>query len=164
MMTTPESTRIAHIRRSPARSVFVAAGLMTAVLAMSGCGGNDGGDTAEPDPAAVIEDYRVAYNSGDIDGLMELFSEESVLTGHPLASESAGIDAIREVQLGDLGAGSSANAYEFSNVEVSGDTVTWDFLWTNVDGGEWCGEGHTAVVAGGQILTWAFTPDRFPCP
>jgi hypothetical protein len=118
---------------------------------------------AAADPAQVIEDYRIAYNSGDIEGVMALFSDESVLRGHPFSVRSTGLVAIRRVQFRDLAIAAPADAYRIANVEVSGDTATWDHVFTNSEGTRWCGEGHSAVIADGKILNWDFAPDRHEC-
>jgi hypothetical protein len=50
------------------------------------------GDDA--DPAGVIEDITAAYNAGDIDAVMALFSEESVVTGHLFEARSEGLTSM----------------------------------------------------------------------
>ena len=111
----------------------------------------------------VIENYRIAYNSGDIDRVMALFSDESVVTDHPIVSRAAGLTAIRNVQLRDIDQAASVDAYTMFNVEVSGDTVTWDHVFTNDEGERWCAETNSAVIADGKILNWAFALDRHRC-
>lgn len=108
------------------------------------------------DPAEVIEQYVVAYNSGDIDAVMAVFTEDSVVYGHPFSPQSAGLAAIRSVQIDDIAAGATTNAYTISNVEVNGDTVTWDHVWVSDSGDEFCQEGQRAVVQDGYILTWTW--------
>lgn len=108
--------------------------LIAIALLLGGCG-----DPA--DPAATIEDYVTAYNAGDIDGVMALFSHDSVVTGHPFATEARGLEAIRSLQLADLAAAATENAYTISNVQVSGSTVTWGHLWVSADGQEFCQQG-----------------------
>ena len=133
--------------------VFVAA-----VLILAACGGDDA------DPAGVIEDYTAAYNAGDIDAVMALFSEESVVTGHPFEASSAGLAAIRAVQVDDINAAATDNPYTISNLDVSGDTVTWDHVWTSADGEQFCQQGHRAVTKDGKILTWAWPDGGGDCP
>lgn len=128
------------------------------VLALGACGGDD------TDPAGVIDDYVAAYNSGDIDAVMALFSEESVVTRHPFANRSEGLDAIRDLQVSDIGAAATSDAYTISNVEVSGDTVTWDHAWTNDEGSQFCQQGHSAVIQDGKFLTWAWPGSPAACP
>ena len=64
------------------------------------------------------------YNAGDIDEVMTFSSEQSVVTGHPFAAFTTGLAQIRAVQVQDIAAAASENAYTISNVEVTGDTVT----------------------------------------
>ena len=152
-----------RVWRSPRRS-RVAAGLLTAILVLAGCGDDDNDDVSASQPAEVIEHYQIAYNDGDLDAVMVLFSEDSVLSGHPLASEPvAGLDAIRSHHLTDMSTAAETDAYTPSNVEVSGDTVTWDHVWTNTAGTDWCAEGNTALITNGQILTWTFATNPHPC-
>ena len=116
------------------------------------------------DPASVIQAYTAAYNAGDIEAVMTFFSEDSVVTGHPFAAESAGLTAIRLVQVADISAAAAENAYTISNMEVTGDTVTWDHVWTNGFGTQFCVQGHRAVIQDGKILTWAWPGGGFDCP
>ncbi len=104
-----------------------------------------------------------AYNSGDIDAVMAFFTDESVMTGHPFTAEAAGPIAIRAVQSEDLASAATGAAYTISNVEVSVTTVTWDHVWNNNVGQQWCGVGHNAVIEDGKILSWTW-PEPFLCP
>ena len=132
--------------------------LVAAALIFGACGGDDA------DPAEVIEDYIAAYNAGDVDAVMVLFSEESVVTGHPFESRSEGLSSIRAVQVRDRNSAATDNPYTISNVEVSGDTVTWDHVWISDDGSQFCMQGHTAVTEDGKILTWSWPTGVFDCP
>ncbi len=132
--------------------------VMLMALIVGACGGDDA------DPASTIEAYVVEYNAGDLDGVMALFSEESVVTGHPFDASSTGLTEIRAVQAQDIAAAASENAYTISNVVVSGNTVTWDHLWVNDGGEEYCQIGQSAVVEDGIILTWTWPDGDFDCP
>jgi len=85
-----------------------------------------GGD--DSDPAATIESYIDDYYEGFLDVVMSNFTEDSVITDHPtdFGSLSTGLDEIRLLHVQDL---SFQNDYVISNVETSGDTVTWDSVW-----------------------------------
>lgn len=137
---------------------FMALSLVALILAA--CGGSNA------DPAATIEAYVTAYNAGDIDGVMALFSEESVVTGHPTEarSESTGLAQIRALHVQDIAAAATENSYTISNVEVTGDTVTWDHIWTRNDGDKFCKFGQSAVVQDGTILSWTWPSGGFDCP
>lgn len=161
-MSTSEIDRPGCLRRAPMRLRF-AAGALVAVILLAGCGDDDSVDSADSDPAGVIEDYRIAYNNGDIDAVMALFSEESVVTGHPFSSESTGLLAIRNLHLQDIAAAAEEDAYEISNTEVSGDTVTWDHVWTNSAGDEYCISGQSAVIEDGKIVSWTWPDAEADC-
>jgi ketosteroid isomerase-like protein len=115
-------------------------------------------------PGATVASYVAAYNSGDIDGVMAVYTEDSVLYGYPSTSEAAGLKAILALTTQDLAAAASTDAYSISNVEVDGDTVTWDQLWVNKEGQNWCMEGQSAVIKDGKILTWTWPSGNSPCP
>jgi hypothetical protein len=103
------------------------------------------------DPADVINDYVAAYNSGDVDKAMVLFTEDSTITGHPTGTGSANsLDEIQALHLQDLSYG---RGYTISNVETSGNTVTWDTVWGDNYG---CVEGHTTVTNGDKIVSWSW--------
>jgi hypothetical protein len=127
-------------------------------LILGACGGDDA------DPASTIEAFVVEYNAGNIDAVMALFSEESVITGHPFDASSTGLAEILALHVGDMGAAASENAYMISNVEVTGTTVTWDHVWINNQGGEFCKFGQSAVVEEGIILSWTWPGGGFDCP
>ena len=131
---------------------------VVATLIIGACGGD------EVDPAMVIEDYIGAYNGGDIDAVMAVFSEDSVVTGHPFVPEAAGLAAIRALQTQDIESAAVQDAYTISNVEVTGDTVTWDHIWTKRDGVQFCQQGNSAVVKDGKILSWKWSTGGFDCP
>lgn len=139
------------------RRISIGAVIAVALL-LGACGGD------EADPASAIEDYAAAYNSGDIDAIMELFTEESVVTGHPFANRSQGLTAIRAVQADDRASAATDNPYTFSNIETTNDTVTWDSEWISDDGGRFCQAGHTAVIKDDKILTWTWPTSGGDCP
>ena len=138
--------------------VAAAAIILTGVAVVFINQGDDAPVAGQPtDPADTIEAYMDAYNAGDIDGVMGFFSEESVVIGHPFAAESRGLEEIRTIQTEDVKLGVG---YTISNLEVTGDTVTWDHAW----GGQFCVEGNLAVVQDGTILSWTWPDNRFTCP
>jgi hypothetical protein len=129
-------------------AIFVAV-----VVTAAGC------SSESDDPAEVVEQYVAAYNSGDIDAVMAVFTEDAVMYGHPIAEgyESAGFGAIWSVHVADL-ANASTDAFSISNIEVDGDTVTWDHVWVNRRGDTFCQVGQSAVIKDGKILTWTWPP------
>ena len=131
------------MRRSLARIVVV-------LMMIAACGG-DGADAE-----STLNAYVAAYNSGDIDQLMTVFSEESEIVDHPFSGLVAGLEEIRSVHVEEFEFSAAENAYTVSNVEVLDNSVTWDHVWVNGGGDSYCMEGHTAVVEGGKILTWTW--------
>ncbi len=119
----------------------------------------------ERTPGETIEAYIAAYNAHDIDAVMAFFTDESVVTGHPFSTTSSGTSSIRTLHVTDLSAAAAETAYTISNVEVTGDTVTWDHVWVNNKGEEFCQQGQRAVVKDGTIVSWTWPPgDDFSCP
>lgn len=116
------------------------------------------------DPASILDAYIAAYNDKDIDAVMELFTEESVVAGHPYSTTGSetGLDAIRTFQRIDMTAAAEEDAYTISNVEVSGDTVTWDHVWIDDQGQQFCKYGMSASVDDGKFVLFTF-PDGFGC-
>lgn len=134
------------------------AAVLAAGLLLAACGGHDVGD-----PAAAIEAYISEYNAGDLDGVMAMFSEDAVLTGHPFAARATGRAAIRSVHADEVG---GPGKYTISNLEASGSTVTWDHVWAGErDGGAFafCVEGHSATVDDGRITSWSWPDTDFEC-
>ena len=124
---------------------------------------------ADADPAATIEAYITAYNVGDFDAVMELFSEESVITGHPFQRPGQGLEQIRFLQRQAMQMGlreqglDPENVYTISNLEATGNTVTWDHALIKNDVVSSCWDGHSAVVEDGKIMTWTW-PSPVACP
>ena len=94
---------------------------------------------------------------------MAVFSEESVVTGHPFDAETTGLVAIRALNVDDILASAKENAYTISNVEVTGNTVTWDQAWISSDGSQFCRQGQSAVVEDGTIVSWTWSSNS-TCP
>ncbi len=132
------------------RLVFVV--VVAVALAAAGCSSNSG------EPADVIHAYVAAYNSGDLDAVVAVFADDASITGHPSNSGGRlGQEFVRALHFQDLTYG---NGYTVSNVETSGNTVTWDSVWGNGIG---CVEGHTSVVEGDKIVSWVWGTE-FDCP
>lgn len=117
------------------------------------------------DPQSTLEHYIAAYNAGDLNGIMALFTEASTVTGHPYSTTGSetGLEEIRTFQNIDLAAAADANAYTISNIEVSGDTVTWDHAWVDRLGRQFCKSGMSAVVEDGKFVSFTWPSDGFGC-
>ncbi len=119
---------------------------------------------APTDPASTLDAYIAAYNDKDIDAVMELFTEESVVAGHPYSTTGSetGLEAIRSFQRIDMAAAADEDAYTISNVEVTGNTVTWDHVWFDDQGQRFCKSGMSATVENGKFVLFSF-PEGFGC-
>lgn len=131
--------------------------VMAVALTAVGC------STDSSEPADVINEYVEAYNSGDIETVMVLFTEDSTIAGHPMNSDASGLTAIRSLHVQDMGAAADADAYSISNVQVTGDTVTWNHVWVNSNGERFCKTGQSAVIEDGKIVSWTWPGGGFSC-
>jgi ketosteroid isomerase-like protein len=111
----------------------------------------------------TISAYMTAYNGHDLDAVMAFFTEESAVTDHPFAAEAAGLSAIRNLNFQDISVAAESGAYRISNVEVTGNTVTWDHVWTNHNGKKYCQQGQSAIIDDGTILTWTWPAGESSC-
>ncbi len=144
--------------------VSTTAVVVLAIVAVVSLTGSNDSDVADA-RSATIHAYIDAYNAGpgNIDAIMAFFTEESVITGHPLSSNDVtGIAPIKNLHQMDLSQ-TAVPAYTISNVEVSGNTVTWDHVRTHVIFEDFCGEGNTAIVEDGKILAWTYV-EMATCP
>jgi len=159
-------------------AVAAAVLIVVGIVAVSGDSDDDttaldqsqGEPTGEPsaldseiDPAQVIRDHFAAYNSGDIDAVMAFYTEESVVTGHPVGSPQRGLGFIRSYAIQDRGAAAEVDPYTISNVEALGNTVTWDHVWIDGAGNRRCVEGLSAVIEDGKIVSWLWPDTDFVC-
>jgi ketosteroid isomerase-like protein len=152
---------------------LIVAGSMSVLALVAGCSGATQADgdvavasataVADEGPAAVVTSYVEAYNADDMDAVLELFTEESTITGHPAGPDIEGLESIRNLNVTDRAWAHADDPYTISDVEVDGDTVTWNHVWISSEGDEWCGDGNEAVVQDGSIVEWTFAPNPHPC-
>jgi ketosteroid isomerase-like protein len=135
-----------------------------AVLLASG-DGNDSSPAAVPassDPAAVVADYLEAWHSEDAEGVVVFYTEDAVIENHPAdldglatgKSEILGIETQMNRNQGSTG------TMEYLNMEVSGDTVTFDNIFINGSGQCFSITGSVLTVEGDKIalVVWGDTP------
>lgn len=153
---TEKSPKEPHRRRNIALALGAAV-VVAAVGASIWLVGDGTSDAASRQ--ATVEGYYAASNSHDIAAVMEFFSEESEIVGHPAdrpatrGTDLRGLAAIRSTL--ELQFEAIALPFMISNVEVSGNTVTWDSEHDAVSlGVRVCANGHSAIVEGGKILFW----------
>jgi len=163
-MTMFEVRKRSRVRRSPVRGVFVVGGLVLAtMLIVAACGGDDDGEQA--DPAGVLANYEDTRNTGDVDALMLLYTDDAVVTDHPLDTDdtATGVDEIRPLEGVVPSIRRSENATEYINVESSGNTVTFDMNF-HMASGECLGStGHEVTVDGDKIASFDWGSVDEPC-
>ena len=110
---------------------------------------------------ATIAGFYAAFNAGAPEAVMAFFTEESEITNHPFDTVNrggplTGLTAIDGVLEEEYGFWEVVTPYTVGNIEVAGDTATWDTVAGPGTDAPVCTEGHQAVVRGGQIITWTF--------
>ncbi len=121
-------------------------------LILGACGGDDS------DPAAVLTDYVEAFNTGDADAVMVFYAEDAVIENHPTVdgelatgkSEILAIEQRMQIHQGSTG------RLEFTNMEVSGNTVTFDDIFHNGDGDCFSSTGDKVTVEDDKITLYVF--------
>jgi len=123
------------------------------------------GTPASPDQ--VLTDYVEAFNTGDADAVMVFYAEDAVIEGHPedtdgLAtgkSEILPIEQRMQIHQGSNG------RLEFTNMVVSGNTVTFDDIFINGDGDCFNSTGDKVTVEDDKITLYVFGElDAGLCP
>jgi ketosteroid isomerase-like protein len=121
-------------------------------LILGACGGDDS------DPAAVLADYLEVWNAEDGEAVMVFYAEDAVIEGHPedtdgLATGKSEILAIEQrMQIHQ----ESTGRLEFTNMEVSGNTVTFDDIFHNGDGDCFSSTGDKVTVEDDKITLYVF--------
>ncbi len=141
------------------RRAFVAT--ISAVLILGACGGD-----ATPDE--VLVDLQNVRNSGDVDAVMALYAEDAVVENHPLdapldADEVAtGVDEIRSLEAQVPGIQGSTGGIEFTDLVVSGNTVTFKSTFFNEEGDCFSGAGNEVTVEDGKITLFVWGQEEDP--
>jgi len=116
-------------------------------LLLGACGWNNA------DPAAVLADYKDARNSGDVDAVIGFYAEDAVVKNHPRDGDAIadGVDEIRVLEGQVPGIQGSTGGIEFTDMVVSGNTVTFNHKFFNTSGEPLC-ECAVVVCAGGRAI------------
>jgi len=122
------------------------------------------GCSSSSDPAAVVADYLEVFNAEDGEAVMVFYAadaviEDAVIEGHPdessdgLATSTSEILAIETAMNRHQG---STGTMEYINMEVSGDTVTFDNIFINAEGDCFSSTGSVITVEDDKIvlLVW----------
>ena len=139
---------------NPMRSKPAVLGMAFALL-LGACGGNDS------DPAAVLTDYLEVWNAEDGDAVMVFYAEDAVIEGHPTdpAGLATGKSEILVIEARMDGFQGSTGTMEYINMEVSGDTVTFDNISHSGDGECFSSAGSKATIENDLItlIVWGDT-------
>jgi ketosteroid isomerase-like protein len=123
------------------------------------CGAHTDSDDAADDPAAVVADYLEVFNAEDGDAVIGFYAKDAVIEGHPeessdglatSTSEILGIETAMNIHQGSTG------TMEFINMEVSGDTVTFDNIFINEDGDCFSSTGSVMTVEDDKIALYVW--------
>ena len=140
-------------------STFVVA--ISVVLTLGACGGDDS------DPAAVLADYLEVWNAEDGEAVMVFYAEDAVIENHPTVDRvtATGKSEILVIEASLDGFQGSAGTMEYVNMEVSGDTVTFDNIFISGDGSCFSSGGSEATIENDLIVlvVWGDT-DTDLCP
>ena len=130
--------------------------LLTTVISLALILGACGGDGS--DPAAVLADYLEVWNAEDAEAVMVFYAEDAVIEGHPEDSDglATGKLEIFPIEVRMQGHQGSTGVLEFINMEVSGDTVTFDNIFHNGDGDCFSSTGDKVTVADDKITLFVF--------
>jgi ketosteroid isomerase-like protein len=124
-------------------------------LLLGACSGN------EADPAGVLADYQEARNSGDVDAVLAFYAEDAVVKDHPRDDDGIanGVDEIRSLEAPVPEIQGSAGGIEFTDMVVSGDTVTFNHKFFIADGACFGGLGGQITVEDGKITLYDWGPE-----
>jgi len=126
--------------------------VISVVLLVGACGGDDS------DPAAVLADYLEVWNAEDAEAVMVFYAEDAVLEGHPedTGDVSTGKSEIFPIEDRMQGHQGSTGEMEYINIEVSGDTVTFDNIFHNGEGACFSSTGSEATIENDLItlIVW----------
>ena len=128
-------------------------------LVVSACGGGDA------NPGEVPQDYQDARNSGDVDALISLYTEDAMVTGHPLDDDgiAQGVEEIRILEQEVPSIQRSEDATEFVDIQVSGSSVTFGQRFFPANGGCLGSSGHEVTVEDGKITYYSWGTVDEPC-
>jgi hypothetical protein len=124
-------------------------------LILGACGGDDS------DPAAVLTDYLEVWNAEDGEAVMVFYAEDAVIENHPNVGgvTLTGKSEILANEVSMDGFQGSTGTMEYVNMEVSGDTVTFDNIFINGQGTCFSSGGSETTIENDLItlVVWGDT-------
>ncbi|MGI9622686.1 MAG: nuclear transport factor 2 family protein [Acidimicrobiales bacterium] len=120
-----------------------------------------GCSSSSDDAADVLDDYLEVWNAEDAEAVMVFYADDAVLEGHPSDSDglATGTTEVLAVETTIDGHQGSTGTMEFLNIEVSGDTVTYDNIFRNAEGECYSSAGTRTTVEDDKIvlMVWGET-------
>jgi ketosteroid isomerase-like protein len=140
---------------------------MIVALTLTAMGCSSDSDDAADDPAAVVAEYLEVWNAEDGEAVMVFYAEDAVVENHPNVDEKTmtGKAQILLIEEGMNGHQGSTGTMEYVNMEVSGDTVTFDSIFINASGTCFSAGGGETTIENELItlVVWGDT-DTDLCP
>jgi len=156
-MTMLDASQTRRVCRPPIPRALLVGGLVLAgMLIIASCGDDDDGDQA--DPAAVLTDYLEVFNTEDAEAVMVFYAEDAVIEGHPDDTDglATGKSEILVIETGMQVHQGATGTLEYINMEVSGDTVTFDDIFHNAEGDCFSSKGSVATIENDLITLFVF--------
>jgi ketosteroid isomerase-like protein len=133
--------------------------LTTTVISLALILGACGGDGS--DPAALVAEYLEVWNAEDGEAVMVFYAEDAVIENHPNidGATATGKSEILAIETSMDGFQGSTGTMEYVNMEVSGDTVTFDNIFINASGNCFSSAGSELTVENDLIvlIVWGDT-------
>ena len=145
--------------------IVVAIAAIVSIVVLGGSGSDEDDEIpgdADPDTAAVIDDWAMTLAGGDVDGAAEFFAIPSVAENGGTVFEIASLDDAR------LFNASLPCGAELTRAEADGDFTIATFRLIERPGPGRCGSGTGAtastafVIEDGQIVEWRRVDDGGP--
>jgi ketosteroid isomerase-like protein len=124
------------------------AGFAAFALVVAACSDDDSDSADDSDPAAVLTDYLEVWNAEDAEAVMVFYSDDAVIEGHPADTDelATGKSEILVIETGMQVFQGATGTMEYINMEVSGDTVTFDSIFHNAQGECFSSNGSVATM------------------
>jgi ketosteroid isomerase-like protein len=125
------------------------AGFAAFALVVAACSDDDSDSADDSDPAAVLTDYLEVWNAEDGEAVMVFYAEDAVMEDHPdRASDelATGKSEILVIETGMQVHQGNTGELQLINMEVSGDTVTYDDIFHNAEGECFSSTGSVATM------------------
>jgi len=138
------------VKENPLRRMLTT--VISLALILGACGGDDS------DPASVITEYLEVWNSENGEAVMVFYAEDAVVENHPNVdgATATGKTEILAIERSMDGFQGSNGTMEYINMEVSGNTVTFDNIFINGSGECFSSTGSVYTIENDLItlLVW----------